>query len=155
SLSTVVGAPAGTLSLSGNINAGGAGSSIVLNNSRGNITQSSGLLTADSIKITSGGSVGTASARITTAGGKLAVTAANNAFIASHGNLSLDASSVGSSLDVVSSKTITSVGTISAGSLKLAAAAATNAGLLLQSDLIVNNTAQLIADGSGDILQSG
>src|SRR4029453_6425169 len=80
---------------------------------------------------------------------------ATNAFISSNGNLSLDASSAGSTFDVVSSKTITTVGTISAGTLKLSGATGSNAGLLLQSDLIVNNTAQLIADGSGNILQSG
>jgi hypothetical protein len=148
--------PGGTITLSGIISAGeGSDSSISIKNSAGGVQQSSGTLVAGKISIDVGANVGSSSARILTETGSLKVTATGNVFITNAGPVVIDDSSAGSTLDLASTGTITAAGGITAGTLTFMGTTGSNASIFVLSDLTVNGTALLNADGSGVISVPG
>jgi hypothetical protein len=144
-------ASVGNLTIGGNL-IGNAQPISLTAGGTGNLTQSSGTITSNSISLVSGGNIGTSTA-LRTQTLNLTMQSGGTANAVNTGALSLGASSAGLSFKVAASADITVAGSITAPTVTiLAAPVATNFGIIINGDIgNGNGVVTLTAKGGGTI----
>ncbi|MBK8190991.1 MAG: filamentous hemagglutinin N-terminal domain-containing protein [Vampirovibrionales bacterium] len=135
-----------------NINAGAR--NLTLQANTGNITDATGTITANQLTLTaSNGSVGSSGQRINTNVTSLSVNAASDAYLQESNALTLNASTVGGSLDVLTGGDITTGGAINGNHITLRSTDP-DGDITLGHAVTATGSLSLTASGTGDITQT-